>query len=256
MNKMNRLKTISLVTGTLTAILALGGGYCVHYFLKPTEIQPDPVALQQENCELKQRNSDLEDEAIAYEFETLAYTEAVDNQITGLELEIQGLKECKSGLARKVSELRVMNDEQDVKVDDLTIKDAKSQRKLKKLYSNSAINQDYPAEAIEQLMDGAKVTYDKKRFEDAVGRFNPLGRQSFFMAFLDEGQLYSSYDSRKRDRYDEFFRNVLTTEEKSRILNTLGIRSNSLNQRYSPLSLAVFEVYENTKNSIQLPPVR
>lgn len=243
---MNRARTSRLVKGTLAGILAFVPLYGCNREAGPP--QPDAQAnatqsLLTEIGQLKQRNKELEEKG--YDPENPVYVELrkqkckLETKINYQELRLAELTSDKSGLLVQVYKLSHPDEEQAWKKDKV-----ESERKLQRLYANSSINGNYPVEAIEQLMDEAKIPYDKKRFEEEAGKFSPEARQGFFLAFLDEKQLHASYDSGKKGRYDEFFRNGITDKEKNRILNDLGIRGNDLNQKHSALSLAVFEVYE------------
>lgn len=256
---MYRAKTSRLVTGTLAGLLTLIPLYgCNRQVETPqTDNQPNTtvIELQEKNQKLKERVKELEEKGC--DPKNPAYIELKN---TNYELETKNaeLEGCLADQKLKCKRQWRDNNKLELRIDELQNPEGKAwdvlrsrlEKRLKSFVVDSVAG-DYSYDSIKKLFNEEKVTYDKERLTETWKKFSPEEREAFFLAYLDKDSLYQSYDERKKARYEEFFRNGIKPEDKISIPRNIGIQG-SLDEKYSPLSLGVFEVYEK----VSLPPIR
>jgi len=252
---MIRTRTSRLATGTLLTILSIVPMYGCNSQQKPeptpynppqTQIsQPDPIDV------LKKANEELELKAINLELKKRIE-----------ELQKKGHKENGEYKLREEN-ARFGNDnanyllkinQQRREISELELKTSMQREELRGCYVNSELNENYPLRGFEQVLQRQEVSYDREILMQRWSVFTSAERQSFYLAYNNKDMFYYSFSDAKKERYDEFYRKGMTTEDKKEIEATTGMTG--LDIRKSPLSLAVFQMYEIKRTNDSIPPVR
>jgi hypothetical protein len=262
---MQRTRTSGYIGGALATILAIIPGCSSNKPTVPPEPDNKPTveSLQAENQELKERVDYLEDTDY---WETYADVLEKENDrqiktILGLEGQVNRLSTKLAVSDRDNSKLERELDKA-LNPDDVEAwkaEKAKLEKELDRLYANSVVNKNYPVDGILRLFKETKTPYQEIKATETLQGMCKEEREAFYLAFLNPHRLLKSYSPEKRERYEEFFRNRASTQEKRDIPKNTGIYGN-MNDKYSAFSLAVFEVFEialNVQNEvIRLPAVR
>ena len=242
-------RTSRLATGTLLTILSIVPMYGCSRQPKSEEPQPCTAnsleVLKQENEELKLQAENLE---LKKRIQDSAKT---DTKKCG---ENYKLKEANARLGESNAEYLLEINQQRREISELELKIDCFREEIRGCFANSELNQDYPLKNFQQVLERAEASYDKEKIKKAWEGYNSEEKEVFYMAFLDKDLFYQSFSPAKKERYEEFYRKGLATEEIKRIEATTGMTG--LDKYKSPLSLIVFQVREAFGAKIFVPAVR
>lgn len=263
---MKRPSAKRLAVITLAGILAIGeGGYQIYSrFIRPVEIQPDPVAMQQEIEELREAAKQAEEGYAGYDLYVSDWINSLESENRDLNIKNQQLQECNLNQKLTIAEKKTQRGELELQIYELTHPDeeGKAWTELRTRLEGKlghfvvdSIERKYPYENIEKLLKKRNVIHDPKIVEDTWKEFSPEKREAFFLAYLDPDAYYQGFSESDKLQYEKFFTGWIKPIDKIKIPDNIGILGD-LDKKYSPLSLAVFRIYQHTRDSIQLPPVR